>query len=168
MAPLFQRQGVRSLLLGSVHRGARVCLRRRAFRHSATLPKATVIVSLAAWARSHGTVGTRPTPSGGSAGKGGDVSVARSGRPPGGLSVSTTGVTMSSRQVFGVVVRTLGLLVILAGGHRIFYAFASSVLFRAHFPWQVYLVAGLVYLAAGAVLMWRAEWFVRFAYGPEP
>ena len=70
---------------------------------------------------------------------------------------------MSSRQVFGVVVRTLGPLVILAGGHRIFYAFASSVLFRAHFPWHVYLVAGLVYLAAGAVLMWRAEWFVRFA-----
>jgi hypothetical protein len=75
---------------------------------------------------------------------------------------------MSSRQVFGVVVRTLGLLIILAGGHRIFYAFASSVLFRAHFPWHVYLVAGLVYLAAGAVLMWGAEWFVRFAYGPEP
>jgi hypothetical protein len=71
---------------------------------------------------------------------------------------------MSSRQVFGVVVRTLGLLIILAGG----YTFASSVLFRAHFPWHVYLVAGLVYLAAGAVLMWGAEWFVRFAYGPEP
>ena len=110
----------------------------------------------------------RLTPSGDSAGKGGDISVARSGRPPGGLSVSTRGVAMSSRQVFGVVVRTLGLLVILAGGHRIFYAFASSVLFRAHFPWHAYLVAGLVYFAAGAVLMWRAEWFVRFAYGPEP
>src|SRR6202035_863233 len=93
-------------------------------------------------------------PSGDSAGKGGDISVARSGCPPGGLSVSTRGVAMSSRQVFRVVVRTLGLLIILAGGHRIFYAFASSVLFRAHFPWHVYLVAGLVYLAAGAVLMW--------------
>jgi hypothetical protein len=75
---------------------------------------------------------------------------------------------MSGRQAFGVVVRTLGLLVILAGGHRLFYAFASSVLFKSHFPSYVYLVAGLVYLAAGIVLMWRAEWFVRLAYGAEP
>ena len=74
---------------------------------------------------------------------------------------------MSSRQVFGVVVRTLGLLVILAGGHRLFYAFASSVLFKSHFPPHVFLVTGLVYLAVGVVLMWRAEWFVRFAYGAE-
>ena len=131
--------------------------------------KATVIVSVGrlGLVQRNGRL-IRLTPSGDSAGKGGDNSVARSGRPPGGRSVSTRGVTMSSRQVFGVVVRTLGLLIILAGGHRIFYAFASSVLFRAHFPWHVYLVAGLVYLAAGAVLMWRAEWFVRFAYGPEP
>jgi hypothetical protein len=75
---------------------------------------------------------------------------------------------MSGRQLFGVVVRTLGLVVILVGGHRVFYAFASSVLhFKSYYPPHVYLVAGLVYLVAGVVLMWRAEWFVRFAYGPE-
>jgi hypothetical protein len=76
---------------------------------------------------------------------------------------------MSGRQLFGVVVRTLGLVVILVGGHRVFYAFASSVLhFKSYYPPHVYLVAGLVYLVAGVALMWRAEWFVGFAYGPEP
>src|SRR5258708_33190705 len=35
---------------------------------------------------------------------------------------------MRDRQLFGVVVRTLGLGIILVGGHRVFYAFASSVL----------------------------------------
>jgi hypothetical protein len=75
---------------------------------------------------------------------------------------------MSGRQLFGVVVRTLGLVVILLGGHRVFYAFVSSVLhFKSYYPPHVYLVAGLVYLVAGVVLMWRAEWFVRFAYGRE-
>ena len=71
---------------------------------------------------------------------------------------------MNGRQLFGVVARTLGLVIIPVGGHRIFYAFASSVLhFKLYYPPHVYLVAGLVYLVAGLALMWRAEWFVGFA-----
>ena len=44
---------------------------------------------------------------------------------------------MRGRQLFGVVVRTLGLVIILVGGHRVFYAFASSVLhFKSYYSPQ--------------------------------
>lgn len=57
------------------------------------LLKAAVIVSLALGSVQRNGRLIRLTPSGDSAGKGGDISVARSGRPPGGLSISTRGVS---------------------------------------------------------------------------
>ncbi|HXE54279.1 MAG TPA: hypothetical protein VN541_14745 [Tepidisphaeraceae bacterium] len=69
------------------------------------------------------------------------------------------------RQVFGVIVRVIGLLVALWGVLALAWA-AGETRFAlvGHYTPATYLIFGLVYLALGILLI-RGEWLVRFAYG---
>ena len=91
---------------------------------------------------------------------------------------------MTDRQVFGVVARALGLLLMIYGfvdlftGLGIFVdAFVFTVLIHmrvtnappscVYSPFM-YLTVGPLALLTGIVLLRRAESLVRFAYGREP
>ncbi len=69
------------------------------------------------------------------------------------------------REIFGVIVRTLGLLLALWGVYSCAYALVelSDVMPRAR-PANVLFLFGAIYLAIGVALL-RGGWIVRFAYG---
>ncbi len=75
---------------------------------------------------------------------------------------------MSGRNLFGVIVRTFGLFLILYGIYTVFYELVHFIgmPIQIHVPPRTALSFAGLYLVVGVVLI-RAEWVVRFAYGPE-
>jgi hypothetical protein len=76
---------------------------------------------------------------------------------------------MTERQVFGLIVRTLGLVSVLYGLSQLLVAVARLIGPNVphYFPFHEDVIFGLFWLAFGALLMRRVGWLVRFAYGPE-
>lgn len=75
--------------------------------------------------------------------------------------------TPTGRHVFGVIVRTLGLLVALYAIYSLIYAGAEEAMaLVSTYSARTYFVLGLIYLTIGIVLI-RGEWLVRFAYGRQ-
>ncbi len=75
---------------------------------------------------------------------------------------------MSSRQLFGVVVRAFGLYAIVLGvsaTHGIVQTFGVRTI--AYFEWQPAAVFAILYLAAGLALLRKSESIVGFAYPAE-
>ena len=71
------------------------------------------------------------------------------------------------RQSFGVVVRTLGLLIALYGIYcQGFSAVETTMTLAARYNPKAHAASGLAFLAFGILLL-RGEWIVRFAYGRE-
>ena len=73
----------------------------------------------------------------------------------------------AGRQAFGVIVRTVGLLIPLYGIYTAFYGFSElAASLTGHYTPHVYFIFGALYLVVGAALI-RGEWLVRFAYGRQ-
>jgi hypothetical protein len=75
---------------------------------------------------------------------------------------------MTDRKIFGLVVRLLGMAMVVYGLGYLYGAlclYVSAMSSKGYSP-SAYLIAGLSALFLGVVFM-RAEWLVRFAYGPE-
>jgi hypothetical protein len=70
----------------------------------------------------------------------------------------------TTREIFGLIVRTTGLLASLYGLSNVAYAVAEATSFRIP---VVYGVSGVIFVGAG-IAMVRGEWIVRFAYGRNP
>jgi len=72
---------------------------------------------------------------------------------------------MAARDLFGVVVHSIGLLVFLVGASALFFGL-TAMIFSG--PGGVgFLLYSLPYLAVGAALFVKAEWLVCLAYGPR-
>ena len=73
-----------------------------------------------------------------------------------------------ARDVFGVIVRTVGLLLTLWGVYAAAYAVIVEV-FNAYppdgQPKESFVVFAAVWIMLGVALV-KGEWLVRFAYGP--
>jgi hypothetical protein len=69
------------------------------------------------------------------------------------------------RQIFGVIVRTFGLILVLWGIYCVSYIAVSSgfQLPASDYSTMTLAVYGVLYLGAG-VAMLKGEWIVRFAY----
>jgi hypothetical protein len=75
---------------------------------------------------------------------------------------------LTGRDLFGVVVRTAGLLMVVWGIYTIVYLF-NIISLRARTDGQppgTFLIVGALWGVLGLALL-RGEWLVRFAYGPE-
>ena len=73
----------------------------------------------------------------------------------------------TGRQVFGVIVRTIGVLLVLYGLHAFLtpaYAWLGMVFDSGQLMPQNYAVEGAAATALGALLV-RGGWLVRLAYG---
>ena len=74
---------------------------------------------------------------------------------------------MKPSDLFGVVVRTLGLLLAVYGVWFLVYGVAQSLRVIAEVPeaeTEAYFLSGLSAVAIGGVLMRCAHWFVQFSY----
>jgi hypothetical protein len=77
---------------------------------------------------------------------------------------------VNEKQMFSVLVRALGVLVVLDGARQFWYLVARLVWTEdAHYlyPFSQNLTYTLVVLAFGAIIIRQPDWFVRFAW-PEP
>lgn len=71
------------------------------------------------------------------------------------------------RQIFGVIVRTVGLVVGIYGIYSVIFAAVSfEVSLSVPYANRTYALFGIIYLALGIALI-RGEWVVTFAYGRE-
>jgi hypothetical protein len=73
---------------------------------------------------------------------------------------------LTARELFGVVVRTLGLLMVLWGLYTLIYLINVRAVNApsAGYPTGSFLITSTFWLVGGIVLL-RGEWLVRFAYG---
>ena len=73
--------------------------------------------------------------------------------------------SMAARDAFGVVVRTIGLLIVIFGVYTVLYLVAdlAGLISGSHSRLSL-LVFSAMYLAAGMALI-RGEWVVNVAYG---
>jgi hypothetical protein len=73
------------------------------------------------------------------------------------------------RHSFGVAVRVIGLLLLLYGLYSAWYAGIRwfGLTTRNNLPVNSAILFASFYSAMGLVLLRRANWVVRFAYGPE-
>ena len=73
---------------------------------------------------------------------------------------------LGPRELFGVVVRTAGLILSLWGVYTFFYATAAVILrFNPSYANPTTVLFGVGYLLAGLALL-KGEWVLNFAYGP--
>jgi hypothetical protein len=76
---------------------------------------------------------------------------------------------MKPSDLFGVIVRTIGLLAIIQGVWYSVYAFlqGAGVLSETEVDeTKMYLASGIPLLCGGCLLLRGADWFVKFSY-PE-
>ena len=75
---------------------------------------------------------------------------------------------MNEKQMFSVLVRALGVLVVLDGAKQVWYVFARLIWTdgRYLYSFSQNLTYTLVVLALGAIIIRQPEWFVRLAW-PE-
>jgi hypothetical protein len=73
-----------------------------------------------------------------------------------------------SRQIFGVIVRTVGLLVGLYGLYMLLIGVTAVVglAYEGSLTPGMYVVYGVFWVGAGAALL-RCDWLLWFAYGRE-
>lgn len=72
---------------------------------------------------------------------------------------------VSARDIFGVVVRTIGLLIAIYGMYD--WCWAIALLLRlvvGHFPFETHTIFGAMYFGFGVVML-RGSWIVSLAYG---
>lgn len=76
---------------------------------------------------------------------------------------------MTERQVFGVVVRTLGLVSVLYGLSQLLVAIARLTHpdVPHYFPLHEEVEFGAFWITVGVLLIRRVGWLVRFAYGQD-
>jgi hypothetical protein len=77
---------------------------------------------------------------------------------------------MKPNELFGVIVRTVGLLCLIYGGWYLLYWVALNPdLFKGQDldGARLYLTSGVAFVLAGAFLMRGAHWFVNFSYPPS-
>ena len=74
---------------------------------------------------------------------------------------STGGHTVNEEKVFGVIVRSLGLL---AAAHGLITIVGGIAPLPTYRPVD-YLIGGIPYSVVGLALLLRADWFVSIAYG---
>jgi hypothetical protein len=74
--------------------------------------------------------------------------------------------TSTASQVFGVIVRTVGLLLAVYGLSFLLLAVIAKIGFayEGSLPPETYFVYAVFWLGVGAALM-KCGWLVRFAYG---
>jgi hypothetical protein len=74
---------------------------------------------------------------------------------------------MDGRQLFGVIVRSVGLLITIWGLYSVLLAVVGLMLggLPAHLFGVLRIVLPLVYVLVGLVIMTRADGVVVFAYG---
>lgn len=73
--------------------------------------------------------------------------------------------SLGPRELFGVVVRTVGLILCLWGVYSFFYATAAVLLrFNPGYANPTTVLFGVAYLLAGLALL-KGDWIVNFAYG---
>ena len=75
---------------------------------------------------------------------------------------------MNEKQMFSVLVRALGVLVVLDGARQFWYLLARLIWTDARYLYSFSqdLTYTLVILAFGAIIIRQPDWFVRFAW-PE-
>jgi hypothetical protein len=73
-----------------------------------------------------------------------------------------------ARQVFGVIVRTVGLLLAVYGLYFLLVAVSAKVglAYDGSLTPDVYFVYGVFWVGVGAALL-KCGWLLRFAYGRE-
>jgi hypothetical protein len=75
---------------------------------------------------------------------------------------------MKPRDCFGIVVRTIGLLMLFVSG---FYLMSGVAILETQSPaewhWSAYLVYGVALFSIGLYMIRGAPHLVRFAYGGE-
>jgi hypothetical protein len=76
---------------------------------------------------------------------------------------------LTARDLFGVVVRTFGVVMVLWGLYTLTYLVNVRALYApaGGQPMGSFLVTAAFWLVAGLALL-RGEWLVRFAYGRTP
>jgi hypothetical protein len=72
-------------------------------------------------------------------------------------------------RVFGIIVRTIGLIVGLYGLYCLWYMLMRSfgMSTRANLPPTSAFMFGVFYLVLGVVILRKADWVVRFAYDQD-
>jgi hypothetical protein len=74
---------------------------------------------------------------------------------------------MKADELFGVVVRTIGLLCVINGAWYLIYGFLQSAgTFGPSLEDEtaMYFASGIPFMAGGCLLMRGADWFVKFSY----
>jgi hypothetical protein len=77
---------------------------------------------------------------------------------------------MIPSDLFGVIVRTVGLLSVYYGAWYLLYGLLYQAdVFSTDYPdeMKMYFASGIAFLAAGAFMMRGANWFVSFCYPPS-
>ncbi len=75
---------------------------------------------------------------------------------------------MKPTELFGVVVRTSGLYLVLSGAMYLIYGFlATTEILPATREARSYFMSGVPYVIGGCFLMRGANWFVTFCYPAE-
>jgi len=81
---------------------------------------------------------------------------------------------MKPSDVFGIIVRTVGLMLIINGAWYLAYGLfqnADALTGSPAAETKAYFASGVPFLIGGCLLMRAADWFVRFSYPeakPEP
>jgi hypothetical protein len=75
--------------------------------------------------------------------------------------------SLHAKDIFGIIVRTIGLLVVLYGLYTVWYGVAAMVgLLNGIHSVAIYIIFGVFYVAFGLFLM-RGNWVTNFAYGRD-
>ena len=76
---------------------------------------------------------------------------------------------MKGQELFGVVVRSAGLYLVISGAWYLIYGFlhsAGTLVETQLGEDKLYFASGIPFLLGGCLMLRGADWFVRFSYPP--
>lgn len=76
---------------------------------------------------------------------------------------------MQERQIFGIIVRTIGFIAAAYSTFASFHIVAKlvGISVPSHLSFAGEIAGGVFYLLLGVAIIKSAEWITRFAYGPQ-